>query len=154
MAPRGGGSLLHVEREAVQALAELDVAKQAAALHFEQQGIARVDLLERGPIGDDGVAVGKALHVAESAGRAVAREPPFQAPVESELDGLSLITSGAVVREEDHAVVGELVTVLPAAPGAVSAAHPACKSPLHVSRTVEDDDILEQVRIGELVFLE
>src|ERR1043165_2696816 len=41
------GSLLDVEREAVQALAELDVAEQTAPLHFEQQGIARVDLLQR-----------------------------------------------------------------------------------------------------------
>src|SRR3982751_4025476 len=144
-APRGGGSLLDVEREAVQALAELDVAEQAAPLHFEQQGIARVDLLQRGRISDDGVAVRKALHVAEIAGRAVAREPPFQAAVQSELDGLSLIRSRAVVREQDHAVVGELMPVLPAAPGAVSAAHPARESPLHVSRAVENDDILEQV---------
>src|SRR3954462_10892546 len=98
-APRGGGSLLDVEREAVQALAELDVAELAAPLHFEHQGVARVDLLQRGLVGDDGVAVGEALHVAEIAGRAVAREPPFQAPVQSVLDGLSLLRSGAVVRE-------------------------------------------------------
>src|SRR3954452_16745403 len=92
-APRGGGSLLDVEREAVQALAELDVAEQAAPLHFEQQGIARVDLLQRGRIGAEGLSVGRALHVAKFAGGAVAREPPFQAPVQSELDGLSLTRS-------------------------------------------------------------
>src|SRR4029079_13514360 len=110
--------LRDVEGGPVEAVAELDVAPRAAALHLEGDRVVRVYHLQlrRGGIGDDRAAVRAALDVAEVGGAAVAGELLDQVAVQAVLDGLRLVGAGAVVREQDDAVVQQLMAVLRAAP--------------------------------------
>ena len=83
---------------------------------------------------DQRVAAGQALNVAEVLRVVAADEAAELLAGEAVLDHRRHVRAAAVVREDDDAVVEQLVAVLDAAPGAAAARHPLRQAPLHLPR--------------------